>query len=160
MLVQCLQGLLLQGLDLLIDSIKVLLTLLMVLGLDEVEAFGGGGEPGKHEGQGGVLKEALLCLLAILVHCVSHESEIYSGCGCLTLLIVALFLLLDVGPRIFLVVSVRVNHGHDYVQEFLLVISAQLGVYSGEVLHGKALKQSHHARLLFLVDPLPLEGLE
>jgi hypothetical protein len=112
----------------------------MVLGLDEVEAFGGGGEPGEHEGKGWVLKEPLLCLLAILVHRVSHKCEVDSSSSCLTLLVVALFLLLDVGPSIFLVMSVRMNHGHDYVQELFLIFSTELGVYAGEILHGEALK--------------------
>ena len=131
----------------------------MVLGLDEVEAFRGGSEPGEHEGKGWVLKEALLCLLAILVHRVSHKCEVDSSSSCLTLLVVALFLLLDVaketsrdnlneyskcinyvGPSIFFVMSVRMNHGHDYILELFLIFSTELGVYAGKILHGEALK--------------------
>ncbi len=56
---------------------QIFSALLLVLALDELEAELAGGEPGEEEGEGGVLEEPLLRILAILVHRVSHQVEVY-----------------------------------------------------------------------------------
>jgi len=71
-LAESLQSLLLQSLDFLVDSIEIFGTFFVILGLDETETLVARSEPGKKEGEGWMLEEALLSLLAILIHGISH----------------------------------------------------------------------------------------
>jgi hypothetical protein len=53
-----------------------------------------------------------------------------------------------------------VHDRHHNVKELFLVVGAQLREDTCKMLHGEVLKQSKHARLLLLLYPSPLEGLE
>ena len=55
---------------------------------------------------------------------------------------------------------VGVHDRHHDVKELFLVVSTQLREDAGKMLSGKVLKQPKHARLLLLLHPRPLEGLE
>jgi len=57
-------------------------------------------------------------------------------------------------------VPVGVHDCHHDVKELFLVVGAQLREDTCKMLSGEVLKQPKHARLLFLLHPCPLEGLE
>lgn len=78
MLVKSLERLLSQSCNLSVDSLKVLLSFILVFRFNEFVSLAVAvGEPGKQEGKGWVLKEALLSLLRVLVHCVTDQSEVH-----------------------------------------------------------------------------------
>jgi len=56
----------------LVDSIEIFSSFFIVLGLDEAKTLVTRSKPGEKEGEGWMLEKALLSLLAILVHGVSH----------------------------------------------------------------------------------------
>ena len=74
---EVLQGLLLEGLYLLEDTVQVILTLLPVFALNERQAaLSSRSEPGEQKGKCRILKKPLLRLFRIFVHCVTNQGEV------------------------------------------------------------------------------------